>query len=79
MLNHYLDREQEARTIEALESSEDRANKELDFYSLGKFDAIIGGEADPELAVNLSYRRGYLVGFWKFYDRKHGIELETEF
>ncbi len=69
IIDQYLSQEQESREIEGIEAHTEQANKEVDFYSLGKFDAIIGGEPDPELAVNLSYRRGYQVGFWNFYDR----------
>lgn len=79
MFNYYHNVEQEQRELQAIEAREDRVDSETDLYNGGQFDAVIGGEPNPDLASKLAYRQGYTAGFWRFYDKKYGIETESEF
>lgn len=79
ILNHYIELEQESREKEALNAIEEEADKNAELYGYGELDAQIGAEPDPRWAAKRSYRRGYQDSFWQFYDKKHGIKLETEF
>ena len=47
-------------------------------YAAGKFDAIIGAQADREWIANPSYRRGYSDSYWEFYREKYGIRVVPE-
>lgn len=73
MLNIALEIEQEQRK----QSDGAAIEKETDYFSVGKFDGLIG--CQPTQVENHGYWSGYQIGLRKYWASKKGIELETEF
>ena len=79
IVTQYLEQEQERRELEGLNAHEAEADRNTDLHSAGELDAVIGAEPDPQWWSNVAYRWGYLDSFCRFYDRKYGIKVDTEF
>ena len=79
MINQYICQQQGSKQNKGIQANSNQLNKKAELYSAGKFDGVIGNEADPDLASNLSYRQGYQIGFWQFFDEKYGIKKVTGF
>ena len=90
MIDHYLDRDQEQRRLEALnavdiEAGKNTDNRRLSYqddssnYAAGEFDGKIGDIPDKNLFRFVAYRAGYQEGLIEYYLNKYQIELETEF
>ena len=72
-----LEIEQQQRIENDLAAYEHQINRETDLYSEGKFDGIIGDE--PTQIESQSYWEGYQVGLRKYWEKRKGIEIATEF
>ncbi len=76
MLNHYLQKEQENRTVTTLSESIEQPEPLAEQYSGGWFDGLIGEKPRyPELKT---YWNGYQQGLREYYANLAGIELPID-
>ena len=76
-INIALATEQEQRLKNDSVAIEAEIDKETDYFSVGKFDGLIGGE--PTRVEDRGYWSGYQIGLRQYWAKKLGITIATEF
>lgn len=79
MFDYYHSREQNCRELQDIDEWRNQRDPNVDAYSAGEFDSIIGLEPNRELLTNQYYWSGYQSKQYQYYCKKYGIKLETEF
>ena len=80
LLHRYQEAKQRRDQINSRYIDDDLVYKqELEDFSSGQFDAIIGANPSPELIKKAAYRDGYASKFFEMIFKKYGIEMTNEF
>ena len=76
MFDSYLSVEQEKRERQGTDLFQEEANLDVEMYSGGFFDGLIGSE--PSSPSSTSYWKGYQLGYREYWAGKRSVEIATE-
>ena len=68
--------EQEKRETQEIDSLQEEANLDVEMYSGGFFDGLMGSE--PSSPSSTSYWDGYALGYREYWAAKLSVEIATE-
>ena len=77
MIDSYTSLEQSSREEQEFEIIREEERLDIDLYSVGYFEGIIGLE--PSVPEQHSYWSGYQIGSREYWAKKLGVEIPTQF